>query len=106
VSAAKWISDGTQIEVTLDGIEARYFVAPLKQVLETQRQDQINVGDTALLIGQYLVVASPAEGVHDGQAEFYMENWLRIVNSEVQVTAVRGRNRRAPEQTNVVSRFR
>jgi len=84
-------------EVTLSDHNTIYFVSPLSQVDEMYQSDQIKVGDIAILMGYYLVVA---EQVQERSQEdmLYMTNCLRITSvAEEQVQSLRGQ-RRQPQQ--------
>jgi hypothetical protein len=70
VSAVNWMSD-VLIEVLLHGIPTRFFVSPLERVEEGLRDDEVQVGDSVILVGQYIVIAVPATANGDTGEEFY-----------------------------------
>jgi len=85
-------------EVMLSDHNTTYFVSPLSRVDEIYENDQVRVGDIAVLVGYYLVVA---EQVQDRSQEdmLYMTNCLRITTVvEEPVKSLRG-IRRQPQQS-------
>lgn len=93
VTSVSWYSNETA-EVTLMSTSTRFFVSPLEHVEECRLDDEIRIGDTALLVGAYLVIAESATG-HDGERNLFMTNWLRI-NGEIEgIKSHRRRNRAA-----------
>jgi hypothetical protein len=67
---------GDEIEVTLENDSNRYIVAPLEYVEESEREEQIQEQDIALLVGQYMIVAEPEE--EEGYNGLYMSNYLKV----------------------------
>lgn len=95
VKSINWISTGEQAEITLAKSQSRFFVTPLKPVLETQQDEEVLEGDMALLVGRYIIIAVPEE-VDGGKnwQRFVMTNWLEIKLVEEQASNRRGRNAR------------
>jgi hypothetical protein len=87
-----WISPDVA-EVTLADHGTTYFVAPLTPVAEIYADDQIRIGDVAVLIGYYLAIAEP---VHERSQEdmLFMMNCLRITSTvEEKLPTLRGQHR-------------
>ena len=81
-----------------------FFIAPLKPVRESEQDDEIAVRDLVLLVGKYLVIATPIEE-GDYNQPFSMTNWLEIQDAQVEeVTRRRGRNARIKDRQ-PVTRF-
>lgn len=100
-----WLSDSS-IEVTLEGRPVKYFLSPLVPVEEAVRDDEVTVGDIALLCGQYLVVAEiVAESGEGGEVEYSMINSLRIVSMEEQSSSRRRMNKSRGPDSKVLSIF-
>jgi hypothetical protein len=80
-------------DVHLENFPLKYTVRPLKPVNALGRDDEIRVGDIALLAGHFMVIAEPADipNTHG----FSMTNYLRIVDVEEQAGTRRGRNKMA-----------
>jgi hypothetical protein len=76
VKTLNWISPEIA-EVMLNDHPTTYFVSPLIQVDELSQHDQITIGDIAILMGHYLVIA---EQVQERSQEdmLFMTNCLRI----------------------------
>lgn len=91
VEHATWISDDI-IEISFQGIAAKYFVSPLRSVLEGERFDEVQVRDSVLLVGQYMVVV---EAEDNGLG--IVTNWLKITGLEQGAVSRRGMNRRREE---------
>lgn len=91
VNRVVWISDDI-LEVSFHDIPAKYFVSPLRPVLEGERFDEIRERDEVLLLGQYILVVEAEEG-GIGVAT----NWLKISEVEQSTFSRRGMNRRKEE---------
>jgi hypothetical protein len=105
IQQVRWLSD-INIEVTLVGHNAKYYVTPLKPVLETEQADEIRQGDIAILAGQYMILAEPDEEAEGEAPPLFMSNYLRVTSvEEINITR-RGRNRAQQASSNVVSLFR
>jgi hypothetical protein len=83
-----WISDDI-LEISFHNIPAKYFVSPLKTVLEGERFDEIRARDEVLLLGQYIMVVEADEG-----GLGVATNWLKIIEVEQGVFSRRGMNRK------------
>lgn len=105
IQRVTWLSENN-IEVTLVGHNSKYYVTPLKPVLETEQADEIHQGDIALLAGQYMVIADPDEEAESEAAPLFMSNYLRITSVEEISIQRRGRNRAQQVSSNMISLFR
>ena len=126
VANVNWVSDEI-IEVFLRQDPTKYYVIPLGPVDEGSRDDEIQVGDTTLLLGQYLVVAVGDDDCNEPGLGFVMTNYLKvtncykdalhiisrsltntsqIMNVETQNSTRRGQNRRKPSMLMVRCLFR
>jgi hypothetical protein len=103
LSRVAWLSD-VDIEVCLEGRAVKYIVTPLQPVEENARDDEIRVGDIALLCGQYLILAEPMER-GGGENQFLMVNYLRVTSMEEQTTNRRRANRAKPPEAMMLSFF-
>jgi hypothetical protein len=81
------------VEISLLGHTAKYLAKPLN-VDDFEQADEVQEGDHAALVGQYLMLAEPAE--KPGAATFLMTNYLRITGLEESVRSRRGANRTQP----------
>lgn len=100
-----WLSEGN-IEVKLAGYGAKFFVTPLRPVLEIARADEIRVGDVAILAGQYMIIAEPADEQGGDSSHLSMTNYLKLISVEEAITTRRGKNKSRQVETKVVSLFR
>jgi len=78
-------------DVYLENFPLKYTVSPLKEVNSVGREDEIRVGDIALLVGYYMVIAESVD-VPQGYG-YSMTNYLRIIDVEERAGTRRGRNR-------------
>ena len=90
VLSVTWRKPGEQAEVVLADTPTRFFVAPLKPVSEAQQEDEICVQDLVLLVGRYLVIATPQH--NDFNYPCVMTNWLEIQEAHTEEVRRRGRN--------------
>lgn len=91
VATINWTHPGVKAEITLTNNSTRLIVAPLKPDPDTDAyQDELRVGDLVLLVGRYIVVATPQAG--DFNYPCIMENWLEIQDSYSETVGRRGRN--------------
>ena len=81
------------MEISLEGHTAKYLAKPLN-VDEFEQADEVQEGDHAALVGQYLMLAVPAE--KPGVMAFLMTNYMRITGLEESVRSRRGANRKQP----------
>jgi hypothetical protein len=86
-----WISDDI-IEISFHNVPAKYFVSPLRPVLEGERLDEVRPRDEVLLLGQYIMVVEAEEG-----GLGIVTNWLKITGLEQGAVSRRGMNRRREE---------
>lgn len=98
IASVNWRRSGQQAEITLASPESsvRMFVAPLKPVSEAQQDDEIRVGDLALLVGRYIVIATPQ--ANDFSYPCIMTNWLEIQDAYAEEVQRRGKNFEVKEQ--------
>lgn len=92
IGGVNWLT-GELIELVINQQPSRFFVTPLKTVLEGHRDDEVRVGDIAMLLGQYVAIAERYEDSSGPKAAFSMINCLRIVSLEEQNQSRRGKNR-------------
>ena len=97
ISRVTWLNDEI-IELQLQDPPFKVFATPLNPVLETQRNDEVQQGDIALFVGQYLALGVHDEDQYEGTADagsspLLMTNYLRITSMEEQVQSRRGQNR-------------
>ncbi|KAF2676644.1 hypothetical protein K458DRAFT_424613 [Lentithecium fluviatile CBS 122367] len=81
-----------ELAIYLQGDANLYVVAPLEYVEERDREDQVRVGDVAVLAGQYLVLAEPVED--EGSDGLIMSNYLKILRVEQGVRVSKRQQRR------------
>lgn len=87
-----WLT-GELIELSLTGQPSRIFVTPLQAVPEGYRKDEVQVGETAVLLGRYIAIGEKDELIRHSDAALTMVNYLRIVSVEDQSQSWRRRNR-------------
>ena len=75
ISGVKWLT-GEVIELSLEQQPSNFFVTPLKPVPEGHRNDEVRVGDIAMLLGQYLAIGDRDEDSPGPNAPFSMINYL------------------------------
>ena len=92
VGGVQWLT-GEVIELSLHQQPSKLFVTPLKPVPEGYRDDEVRVGDIAMLLGQYVAIGERDEDSYGPNPAFSMTNYLRIVSMEEQNQSRRGKNR-------------
>ena len=105
VSSVRWLTDD-MIELSLNQQSARIYASPLKPVEEGFRDDEVRVGDIAMLVGQYVIIAEADEYSNDPEAGYLMTNYLRVTNIEDEVRTKRGANRARKSDFRVTCCFR
>lgn len=105
VSKVSWLSE-VNIEVGLSGHAIKYFVTPLKPVEEGCRNDEVRIGDIAILAGQYMIIAEIPENYKHPSEGILMTNYLRVTNVEEQYRSRRGQNRRPEANATVLNLLR
>lgn len=73
VTSVYWDSE---VVITLHNDANEYIVAPLEYVEEKDREDQVELGDVAVLAGQYMILSQPVE--EEGTDALIMSNYLRV----------------------------
>jgi hypothetical protein len=91
VNRVTWVSEDV-IEVFFYGSAMKYFISPLRPVLESEQWEELKDNDQVLLVGQYIVVVEPG----DPQARQPEEivNRLKTPGVEEEVVSRRGMNKR------------
>lgn len=105
VVGVKWLT-GEVIELSLHQQPSKLFVTPLKPVPEGHQNDEVRVGDIAMLLGQYVALGEWNESSSGPNAAFSMINYLRIVSVEEHNQSRRGKNRKQESDAKVVCRFK
>lgn len=73
-----------------------YHATPLHNVEEGNVDDEVRVGDVAVLAGQYMIIATEVE---NRSGLYYMTNYLRVVSADPKGNqSARGANRAKPRQ--------
>lgn len=91
------------VEVSLVQHASKYLVTPLQPVEEIMKDDEVRVGDIAILAGQYLIIAVPSEGHQD--LGYIMTNYLKIQSVEEMDRTRCGRNQNQQVEALVPSMF-
>jgi hypothetical protein len=91
VNRVIWASEDV-IEVFFYGTAAKYFVSPLRPVLESEQWEELKENDQVLLVGQYIVVVDPGDPQVRQPEEIV--NWLKITGVEEEAVSRRGMNKR------------
>jgi hypothetical protein len=65
-----------ELVIMLQNDASQYVLAPLEYVEERDREDQVQVGDVAVLAGQYMILAEPVED--EGSDALIMSNYLKV----------------------------
>ncbi len=105
IRGVKWLT-GDLIELSLYQEPSKLFVTPLKSVPEGHRDDEVRVGDIAMLLGQYVAIGERDEDSSGPNVPFSMTNYLRIVSMEEQNQSRRGKNRIQESDAKVVCYFK
>lgn len=82
VSRVTWVSEDV-IEVFFYGSAMKYFISPLRPVLESEQWEELKDSDQVLLVGQYIVVVDP--GHPQARQPEEIVNWLKITGVEEEV---------------------
>ncbi|KAL8994338.1 MAG: hypothetical protein Q9169_005665 [Polycauliona sp. 2 TL-2023] len=101
----KWVSSEL-LEISLNGKQSTVSVTPLRQVLEPFRNEEVQVGNSAIFVGSYLAIAVLSEDSARLDPVFTMTNYLRIVNVETEEQRRRGMNRAREDDRKRVWRFK
>lgn len=91
VNRVIWASEDV-IEVFFYGTAVKYFVSPLRPVLESEQWEELKENDQVLLVGQYIVVVDPGDA--QGRQPEEIVNWLKMTGVEEEVVSRRGMNKR------------
>ena len=92
-----------QADIYLTDTPTKFSVAPLRSVPGNQQDDEIQVGDLALLVGKYMIVAHPPRVGDDSPC--IMVNWLEIQETLTEETSRRGRRSQTVEELPVTKFF-
>ena len=103
----KWLT-GEVIELSLHLYQqpSKLFVTPLKPVPEGYRDDEVRIGDVAILLGQYVAIGERDEDSYEPNAALSMINCLRIVSMEERNQSRRGKNRMQESDARVTCCFK
>ena len=93
VNDVNWLNEDI-IELSLKDQSAKVYATPLKPVEEAYREDEVRIGDTAILVGKYIILAETDGDCSDPGAGYLMTNYLRVTAVEEQLRSRRGANRR------------
>ena len=93
IVGVKWLTVEL-VELSLSQQPSKLVVTPLKSVPEGYRDDEVRVGDTAMLLGQYVAIGERVQENPEPNAALSMTNYLKIVSVEEQNQSRRGKNRR------------
>ena len=105
VNDVKWLNDDI-IELSLNQQSARVYATPLKPVEEAYRDDEVQIGDTAILVGKYIILAETDGFSGDPGAGYLMTNYLRVTTVEEELRTRRGANRRQTAASRLTCTFR
>ena len=93
VNDVNWLNEDI-IELSLNQQSAKVYATPLKPVEEAYRHDEVQIGDIAILVGKYIIIAVTEGFSSDPGAGYLMNNYLRVTAVEEQLRSRRGANRR------------
>ena len=105
ISNVTWLT-GELVELTFTKLSSKMVVTPLRPIQEGQWADEVQVGDTATLMGQYVAIAAFSNGRAVPDAVPTMVNYLRIVSTEEPGQSRRWRNQSQESHDYIVQRFR
>jgi len=95
VDSVRWQKRQTLAQVFLHGHPTAYWVTPPCPESEVLEEDEVMKDDLVLLLGQYMVIATPTgDPTTPSSLSCLMDNCLRIVSIETEVQSRRGANRR------------
>ena len=92
VNDVHWLNEDI-IELSLNQQSAKVYATPLKPVEEVYRDDEVQKGDTAILVGKYIIIAVTDGFSSDPSAGYLMTNYLRVTAVEEELRSRRGANR-------------
>ena len=105
IVGVKWLTVEL-VELSLSQQPSKLVVTPLKSVPEGYRDDEVRVGDTAMLLGQYIATGEREQGSREANGKLIMTNYLKIVSMEEQNQSRRGKNRREDSNAMVTCCFK
>ena len=107
IGNVRWLT-GEVIELSLHLYQqpSKLFVTPLKPVPEGYRDDEVRIGDIAMLLGQYVAIGERDEESSIPNAALSMINCLRIVSMEERNQSRRGKNRMQESNAHVTCCFK
>ena len=91
IGGVEWLTREV-IELSLHQQRSKLFVTPLKAIPEGQWDDEVQVGDIAVRLGQCVAIGEWHEDSSGPNAAFSMINYLRVVSVEEQNQSRCGRN--------------
>lgn len=102
IQGVTWLTDDL-VELSLSHWPSKLFVTPLQPVPEGYRKDEVQVGERAVLLGQYVAIGEPDD---QRDAALTMTNYLRIVSMGEQNQSRRRKNRIQESDGMVACRFK
>ena len=105
ISDIEWLQNGL-IELSLKSQQQKLFVTTLKPTPEGQRHDEVQIGDVAILVGQFVAIGEHIQGRYGSSTALIMTNYLKIVSMEEQTQTRRGKNRRQQSDAKVRTCFK
>ena len=105
VNNVNWLNDDI-IELSLNQQLAKVYATPLKPVEEAYRDDEVRIGDTAILVGKYIILAETDGFSSDPGAGYIMTNYLRVTAVDEEQRSRRGANRRQTTESRLTCTFR
>ena len=106
ITSVKWLNS-EMVELSLAQGMPKMFATPLQSVHEGDREVEVQPGDVAMLVGQYLAIGEPDHSP-DGSTEapLLMTNYMRITGQENTNRKRRGINRGQHQEVGTVVYFR
>jgi len=77
----QWLTEEV-IEIRLYQHPSKFYATPLEKVEEGARADELQVNDTVMLVGQYMVVGEWDDDRHDPGVGYMMTNYLKVTSTE------------------------
>lgn len=105
IDTVTWLSDSL-LELSFANQSTMIHATPLQNVEEVFRDDEAQKGDTAVLVGQYVIIAEGGADHSHAELGCTMANYLKVINVEENGRGRRGVNRRQEDESLFVCSFR
>jgi len=105
ISGIIWLTEEV-IEIRLYQHPSKFYATPLGKVEEGARDDEVQLNDTVMLVGQYMIVAERDDDCQHPGLGYIMTNYLKVTSTETQNRGRRGMNRLKTSEAQYENMFR